>query len=104
MLGPEDLSFNDMAQIMSEVLEQPVRFQQIAGEAFKAQADRVRDVRADGAGHARHDGGQERGPRQRRAAHAGGHDAHDLPQWCEDVLKSCRPGVNGTLGVRLALA
>jgi hypothetical protein len=36
VLGPEDLSFNDMAQIMSEVLRKPVRFQQIAGEAYKA--------------------------------------------------------------------
>jgi uncharacterized protein YbjT (DUF2867 family) len=37
VLGPEDLSFNDMAQIMSEVLERPIRFQEISGEAFKAQ-------------------------------------------------------------------
>ncbi len=29
VLGPEDLSFNDMAQIMSEVLGKPVRYQQI---------------------------------------------------------------------------
>ena len=37
VLGPEDLSFNDMAQVMSEVLGKPVRFQQIPGEAFKAR-------------------------------------------------------------------
>lgn len=36
VLGPEDLSFNDMAHIMSEVLDTPVRFQQIPGEAYKA--------------------------------------------------------------------
>ena len=36
VLGPEDLSFDDMAQIMSEVLGTPVRFQQIPGEAYKA--------------------------------------------------------------------
>ena len=35
VLGPEDLSFNDMAQIMSEVLSQPVRYQQIPGQALK---------------------------------------------------------------------
>ena len=35
--GREDLSHNDMAQIMSEVLGKPVRFQQITGEAFKAR-------------------------------------------------------------------
>lgn len=37
VLGPEDLSFNDMAQIMSEVLGKPVRFQQMAGSALKAR-------------------------------------------------------------------
>jgi len=37
VLGPEDLSYNDMATIMSEVLGKPVRFQQIPGEAFKAR-------------------------------------------------------------------
>lgn len=36
VLGPEDLSFNDMAEILSEVLERPIRFQQISGEAYKA--------------------------------------------------------------------
>jgi uncharacterized protein YbjT (DUF2867 family) len=36
ILGPENLSHNDMAQIMSEVLQRPVRFQQIPGEAYKA--------------------------------------------------------------------
>jgi uncharacterized protein YbjT (DUF2867 family) len=36
VLGPGDLSFDDMAQIMSEVLGRPVRFQQIPGAAFKA--------------------------------------------------------------------
>jgi uncharacterized protein YbjT (DUF2867 family) len=37
VLGPEDLSYNDMAQVMSEALGTPVRFQQIPGEAFKAR-------------------------------------------------------------------
>jgi uncharacterized protein YbjT (DUF2867 family) len=37
VLGPEDLSFDDMAQVMSEVLGKPVRFQQMPGEAFKAR-------------------------------------------------------------------
>jgi uncharacterized protein YbjT (DUF2867 family) len=37
VLGPEDLSNNDMAQIMSDVLGKPVGFQQIPGEAFKAR-------------------------------------------------------------------
>jgi uncharacterized protein YbjT (DUF2867 family) len=36
VLGPDDLSHDDMAQIMSEVLGRPVRFQQITREAYKA--------------------------------------------------------------------
>jgi uncharacterized protein YbjT (DUF2867 family) len=35
VLGPEDLSFNQMAGIMSEVLGKPVRFQQIPVETFR---------------------------------------------------------------------
>jgi uncharacterized protein YbjT (DUF2867 family) len=36
LLGPEDLSSDEMAQIMSDVLEKPVHYQQISFEAFKA--------------------------------------------------------------------
>ena len=36
VLGPEDLSYNDMATIMSQVLGKPVRFQEIPKDAFKA--------------------------------------------------------------------
>ena len=37
VLGPEDLSYNDMARILSEVLGRPVRFEQISSDAFKAR-------------------------------------------------------------------
>ncbi len=37
VLGPEDLSFNDMATIMSDVLGKAIRFQQVPGDAYKAQ-------------------------------------------------------------------
>jgi uncharacterized protein YbjT (DUF2867 family) len=36
VLGPEDISFNDIAQMLSEVLDRPVRYQQITREAHKA--------------------------------------------------------------------
>ncbi len=36
VLGPEDLSFNDMAAIMSEVLDKPIRYEQVSLEAYKA--------------------------------------------------------------------
>lgn len=35
VLGPEDLSFEKMARVMSEVLEAPVRFQQVPPAAYK---------------------------------------------------------------------
>ena len=35
VLGPEDLSCDDMARIMAEVLGRPVRYQQIPVEALK---------------------------------------------------------------------
>jgi uncharacterized protein YbjT (DUF2867 family) len=35
VLGPEDLSCHDQAEIMSEVLSRPVRFQQIPTDAYK---------------------------------------------------------------------
>ena len=37
VLGPEDISFNDMAAVMSDVLGKMVSFQQVPGEAYKAQ-------------------------------------------------------------------
>lgn len=51
VLGPEDLSFNDMAAIMTEVLGKPVRFQQIPFEAHKARlmANGMSDAMAQGA-------------------------------------------------------
>jgi uncharacterized protein YbjT (DUF2867 family) len=36
VLGPEDLSYNDMATIMSEVLGKPVRFEEMPRDTFKA--------------------------------------------------------------------
>jgi uncharacterized protein YbjT (DUF2867 family) len=37
LLGPEDLSFNDMAEIISDVIGKPVRFQQTTFDAYTAQ-------------------------------------------------------------------
>jgi len=36
VLGPEDLSFDDMAKIMSDVLTKPIRYQQIPFETYRA--------------------------------------------------------------------
>ncbi|MEN9869217.1 MAG: hypothetical protein RLZZ171_200, partial [Cyanobacteriota bacterium] len=36
VVSPDELSPNDMAQVMSEVLERPIRFQQVSSEDYKA--------------------------------------------------------------------
>jgi uncharacterized protein YbjT (DUF2867 family) len=37
VMGPEDLSFNEMAAIMTDVLGQPVRFERMPDDAYKAR-------------------------------------------------------------------
>ena len=36
ILGPEDISYDDMARIMSEVLGRPIRYQKVPADAFTA--------------------------------------------------------------------
>ncbi|MEQ4721911.1 NAD(P)H-binding protein [Nonomuraea sp. B19D2] len=87
VLGPEDLSADDMAQIMSEVLERPVRFQQVPGEAYKATQMRYGMSEAWAQGlidmHAEVDRGiyttQPGTPRSATPT--------SFRQWCEEVFK-----------------
>ena len=60
LLGPEDLSFNDMAEIISEVLGTQVRFQQTTFEAYKASFIELGMSEA-GPGHDRHAGAKNEG-------------------------------------------
>jgi uncharacterized protein YbjT (DUF2867 family) len=92
VLGPEDLSFGDMAQIMAEVLGTPVRFQQIAPEAYKANMMRVglSDAMAQGMldmAMAKDQGLDNAEPRTPQ-----GTTPTSFRQWCEDTL---RPAVQG---------
>jgi uncharacterized protein YbjT (DUF2867 family) len=87
LLGPEDLSFNDMAAIMSEVLGKDVRFQQNALEQYK---DRfvgfgMSDAMAQGmtdmawAKNEGLDNGVPRTPENSTPT--------SFRQWCQEVLK-----------------
>jgi uncharacterized protein YbjT (DUF2867 family) len=87
VLGPEDLSINEMAAIMTEVLEKQIRFQPVPGEAYKAQlmkfgasehfAQRLLDM------HAAKDNGLDCGvPRTPENT-----TPTSFRQWCEEVLK-----------------
>lgn len=87
VLGPEDLSQNDMAQIMSEVLGKPVRFQEIPGEAFKARLTGFGMSEAMAQGMldmmvAKNEGLDNTEPRTPQSA-----TPTSFRQWCEEVLK-----------------
>ena len=87
VLGPEDLSSNDMARIMSEVLGTPVRYQQIPFETFTANltgrgmspmlAQAMTDMMA--AKNEGLDNGVVRTPQNSTPT--------SFYQWCEDTLK-----------------
>jgi uncharacterized protein YbjT (DUF2867 family) len=87
VLGPDDLSFDEMAQIMSEVLGRPVRFQQTPGEAFKASlvehgaseaiAQATLDMMV-----AKDNGLDNAEPRTPQST-----TPTSFRQWCEDVLE-----------------
>jgi hypothetical protein len=87
LLGPEDLSYNDMAEIMSQVLGKDVRFQQITFEAYKNRFIRLgtSDAMAQGytdmawAKNEGLDNGVRRTPQNSTPT--------GFRQWCEEVLK-----------------
>jgi uncharacterized protein YbjT (DUF2867 family) len=87
LLGPEDLSYNDMAGIMSQVLGEGVRFQQIRFEAYKDRFIRLgtSDAMAQGytdmawAKNEGLDNGVQRTPQNSTPT--------GFRQWCEEVLK-----------------
>jgi uncharacterized protein YbjT (DUF2867 family) len=86
VLGPEDLSNDDMARIMSEVLGKPVRFQQVPGEAFKAQLTGfgMSDAMAQGMLDmmvAKNEGMDNAEPRTPQST-----TPTSFRQWCEEVL------------------
>lgn len=87
VLGPEDLSFNDMAQMMSEVLGKPVLFEQISFEAFKAGfiergASKVFAQGMLDMVRAKNEGLDNAEPRTPQST-----TPTSFRQWCEDILK-----------------
>jgi uncharacterized protein YbjT (DUF2867 family) len=87
LLGPEDLSFNDMAEIVSEVLSKEVRFQQTTFEAYKDRflGSGMSDAMAQGmtdmawAKNQGLDNGVQRTPENSTPT--------SFREWCEAVLK-----------------
>jgi uncharacterized protein YbjT (DUF2867 family) len=86
VLGPEDLSYNDMAQIMSEVLGRPVHYQQIPGEALKAML--IRFGRSDAMAQSTVDmmAAYDQGLATAEPRTAESTTPTSFRQWCEEVL------------------
>jgi len=87
VLGPEDLSHEDMARIMSQVLGKPVRFQHVPAEAFRAGliASGASEAIAQGMFDmmvAKNEGLDNAEPRTPQST-----TPTTFRQWCEDVLK-----------------
>jgi uncharacterized protein YbjT (DUF2867 family) len=87
VLGPEDLSFTDMAQIMSDVLGRPIRFQQSSADAFKAtltgrgMSEAMAQAMVDML-LAKNEGLDNAEPRTAQST-----SPTTFRQWCEEVLK-----------------
>ncbi|MFI6122902.1 NAD(P)H-binding protein [Streptomyces sp. NPDC051064] len=87
VIGPDALSPNGMAEVLSEVLERPVRFQQVSSEAYKTTMLQygMTDGFAQGLvdmATAQNDGIYD--AEQRTLQTAG---PTSFRQWCQDVLK-----------------
>ena len=87
LLGPQDLSYNDMAEILSQVLGKHVRFQQITFQAYKDRFIRLgmSDAMAQGytdlawAKNQGLDNGVRRTPQNSTPT--------SFRQWCQEALK-----------------
>jgi hypothetical protein len=85
--GPENLSFNEMARILSQVLQREVHYRQVSLEAFRAQlvGRGMSDAVADGyvaMMRAKNEGLDEAEPRD-----AANTTPTTFRQWCEAELK-----------------
>ena len=87
VLGPEDLSPDDMAQILSEVLGKPVRYQQTTLDAFKDQLHKGGMSPAFIQGYADMMSAKERGLDDAVARTPETSTPTSFREWCEGVLK-----------------
>ena len=92
VLGPEDLSPNDMAATMSDVLGRPVRYQQVPFDAFEAQlrGQGMSDAFAQGfveMMRAKAEGVDAAQPRTPEST-----TPTSFRQWCEEQLKPALDG------------
>ena len=87
VLGPEDLSANDMAAIASEVLGCQVRYQQITFDAFKGQLFGTGMSESFAQGYVDMMRAKDEGMDNAAACMPGTRSPTSFRQWCEEVLK-----------------
>lgn len=86
VLGPEDISFNDMAEIMTDVIGRPIRYERISFEEYQARFESFGSSPGMAKGQtdlarAKNDGIDNSVPRT-----AGNTTPTSFRQWCEDDL------------------
>jgi uncharacterized protein YbjT (DUF2867 family) len=87
VLGPEDLSYDDMAHIMSEVLGRPIRYQPVPGQTFQATLMRHGMSRAWAERLVDRMARVDRGLYNAEPRTLQSTTPTSFRQWCEDVLK-----------------
>ncbi|MDJ0345708.1 NAD(P)H-binding protein [Streptomyces sp. H10-C2] len=87
VVGPDDLSPNDMAKVMSEVLERPVRFQQVPGPDYKTAMMQYGMSEAWAQGLADMAEAQNKGVYDAESDTPQSTTPTSFRQWCEEVLR-----------------
>lgn len=96
VLGPTDLSFNEMAQILSDVLGKPVRYQQISSDALEERLLKAGMSKAMAQGTADMMDAKNKGLDNAEPRTLESSSPTTFRQWAEQVLK---PAVLGTAAV-----
>lgn len=98
VLGPEDISFNDMAEILSDVLGKPVMYEQIHLDAYNARFVQFGMTAAMARGMADMAWAKDQGLDLTVLRTAENSTPTSFRQWCEDTLK---PAVLGQVNQRI---
>jgi uncharacterized protein YbjT (DUF2867 family) len=87
VLGPEDLSIDDMAAIMTDVLGKPIRYQTVPAEAYKAQLMSFGASEAFAQGLVEMHAAKDNGLDNHESRTAENTTATTFRKWCNEVLK-----------------
>lgn len=92
LLGPEDLSMNDMASIVSDVLGREVRYQQVLFDALKGQLLQGGASESFAQGFVDMMKAKNEGMDNQASRTGDSHSPTTFRQWCETVLKPAIAG------------